>query len=121
MANSAGNGSFDCVDCIPDTINGVKFVRDLYDIAGDTNGKYTVPVLWDTKERTIVNNESSEILRIFNTAFNDFAKNPELDLYPANLRSEIDAVNEWIYPNINNGVYRCGFATTQGAYEQAFE
>ena len=121
VSNSEGQGYFDCEGCVPDTVEGVKFVRDLYEIAEDTNGKYTVPILWDTKERTIVNNESSEILRIFNTGFNDIAKNPKLDLYPADLRSEIDAINEWVYPNINNGVYRCGFATTQGAYDLAFK
>jgi glutathionyl-hydroquinone reductase len=120
VSNSQGMGSFDCSGCIPDTVNGVKFVRDLYELAQDTSGKYTVPVLWDKKEKTIVNNESSEILRMFNSAFNDFAKNPELDLYPEELRGEIDALNEWIYPNINNGVYRCGFATTQEAYNIAF-
>ena len=121
VTNTEGMGSFDCSGCIPDTVNGVKFVRDLYELAQDTSGKYSVPVLWDKKEKTIVNNESSEILRMFNTAFNDFAKNPSLDLYPEDLREEIDALNEWIYPNINNGVYRCGFATTQEAYNIAFQ
>jgi len=120
VSNPEGLGSIDCSGCVPDPINGAKFVRDLYELANDTNGKYTVPVLWDKKEKTIVNNESSEILRMLNTAFNDFAKNPSLDLYPEELRGEIDSVNEWIYPNINNGVYRCGFATTQEAYNIAF-
>ncbi|KAG7675170.1 hypothetical protein Ndes2526B_g08028 [Nannochloris sp. 'desiccata'] len=120
VSNSEGMGSFDCSGCVPDPVNGVKFVRDLYELANDSSGKYSVPVLWDKKERTIVNNESSEILRMLNTAFNDFANNPSLDLYPEELRSEIDSVNEWIYPNINNGVYRCGFATTQEAYNIAF-
>jgi putative glutathione S-transferase len=124
VTNSEGVGSFDCSGCVPDTVNNVKFVRDLYAIADpaqDTSGKYSVPVLWDKKEKIIVNNESSEILRMFNSAFNDLATNPSLDLYPEELRSEIDAVNEWIYPNINNGVYRCGFATTQEAYNIAFK
>lgn len=120
--NPAGFGSFDCEGCIPDTVNNVKFVRDLYEIAGDTNGKYTVPVLWDKKNRTIVNNESSDILRIFNTAFNEgIATNAKLDLYPEALRPQIDEVNEWIYDQINNGVYKCGFATTQEAYDKAFK
>lgn len=65
-----------------------------------------MPVLWDTKQGVIVNNESSEILRIFNTGFNDIAKHPEIDLYPEALRKEIDEVNSWVYPAINNGVYR---------------
>lgn len=80
-----------------------------------------MPVLWDKKTSTIVNNESSEIIRMFNSTFNKFAKNPELDLYPEDLRAQIDAVNEWTYPNINNGVYRSGFATGQKAYEAAFK
>jgi putative glutathione S-transferase len=84
-------------------------------------GKYSVPVLWDKKHNTIVNNESSDILRIFNSAFNDLAQNPSLDLYPEPLRSKIDEVNEWVYNAINNGVYRCGFATQQEPYEQAFK
>lgn len=83
-------------------------------------GKYTVPVLWDKKTSKVVNNESSEIIRIFNAEFNDLAKNPNLDLYPEALRGEIDAVNEWTYPCINNGVYRAGFAQAQAAYESAF-
>lgn len=120
-SNPVGLGSFDCSGCIPDTVNGVAFVRDLYEIANDTGGKYTVPVLWDKKERTIVNNESSEILRIFNSSFNDFAKNPSLDLYPEDLRKEIDEINEWVYHSINNGVYRAGFATSQSAYDIAFK
>lgn len=114
-----GYGSFDGRDTIPDTVNGARFVRDLYDKASATAGRYSVPVLWDKKEGTIVNNESSEILRIFNTAFNGLAKNPLLDLYPERLRAEIDAVNDWVYNDINNGVYKCGFAMTQEAYDPA--
>lgn len=83
-------------------------------------GKYTVPVLWDKKKGVIVNNESAEIVRMFNSEFNDFAKNPDLCLYLEPLRKEIDSVNEWVYPTINNGVYRCGFAQKQGAYDEAF-
>jgi glutathionyl-hydroquinone reductase len=81
---------------------------------------YSVPVLWDKKNGTIVNNESSEIIRILNAQFNRFAKNPDLDLYPEDLRETIDEVNSWVYPTINNGVYRCGFAQRQAPYEQAF-
>jgi putative glutathione S-transferase len=80
-----------------------------------------VPVLWDKKTRSIVNNESSEILRMFNDAFDAFATRKGVDLYPAPLREEIDRVNAFVYDNINNGVYRCGFATEQQAYERAFE
>jgi hypothetical protein len=89
--------------------------------AGDTLKKFTVPVLWDTKHKTIVNNESSEIIRIFNSAFNAFATNPTLDLYPEALRQDIDAINAVVYDNINNGVYKCGFAQSQPAYNAAVE
>ncbi|WP_394205022.1 glutathione S-transferase family protein [Shewanella waksmanii] len=88
--------------------------------ASDYQGRVTVPVLWDKKTQTIVNNESSEIIRIFNSAFNDLTGNHD-DYYPVAQRDEIDAVNERIYHTINNGVYRAGFATTQEAYEQAFD
>eukprot|EP00887_Chlorella_sp_A99_P004605 scaffold4.g4605.t1 len=127
LPNGNGYGAFPCdAACVPDTVNGVKFVRDLYELAGDqastgSGGKYSVPVLWDKKERTIVNNESSEILRMLNSEFQDCAANPGLDLYPEELRPAIDEVNEWIYPSINNGVYsRCGFATGQQAYDAAY-
>ena len=83
-------------------------------------GRVTVPVLWDKQEKRIVNNESAEIIRIFNTAFNELTGN-SLDLYPQPLRTSIDALNERIYPAINNGVYRAGFATSQTAYEAAFD
>lgn len=87
-------------------------------------GKYTVPVLWDKKTHTIVNNESSEIIRILYSAFDDFLEpdhrevnKPGGGFYPPHLRSEIDAMNSWVYDTINNGVYKCGFATTQEAYD----
>ena len=83
-------------------------------------GKYTVPVLWDKQTKSIVNNESADIVRMFNDAFNGIAKKPEVDIYPEHLKKEIDSVNEWVYPTINNGVYRCGFATKQEPYEEAF-
>jgi putative glutathione S-transferase len=85
----------------------------------DYTGRVTVPVLWDTKTQAIVNNESAEILRIFNQAFDALGAN-KVDLYPELLRREIDRINQFIYDNINNGVYRCGFASSQSAYEQAF-
>src|SRR5690606_30807122 len=81
-------------------------------------GRATVPVLWDKKNRTIVNNESAEIIRMLNSAFDGLTGN-ELDFYPEELRAEIDELNAYIYPNVNNGVYRAGFATTQEAYEEA--
>jgi len=105
-----------------DPLYNAQHVKDLYFRADpDYGGRFTVPVLWDKKNHTIVNNESSEIIRMFNTAFNDMipAEKAALDFYPANLRPQIDELNDWIYPNINNGVYRAGFATTQEAYQQA--
>ncbi|KAG6807274.1 hypothetical protein H0H92_008162 [Tricholoma furcatifolium] len=105
-----------------DTLNGSKHIRDIYSKASPGyNGRFSVPVLWDKKIQTIVNNESSEILRMFNDAFNDLLP-PEkgaLDLYPEHLRKEIDEVNEWVLKDINSGVYRAGFAATQAAYETA--
>jgi len=83
-------------------------------------GRVTVPVLWDKQEKRIVNNESAEIIRIFNSAFNELTGN-HLDLYPEPLRPAIEALNSRIYPAVNNGVYRAGFATTQEAYETAFD
>ena len=86
----------------------------------DYSGRVTVPVLWDKKTQRIVSNESAEIIRMFNSAFNGLTGN-ERDFYPQLLRSEIDEVNEFVYHNINNGVYRAGFATTQEAYTEAFD
>lgn len=86
----------------------------------DYSGRVTVPVLWDKKTQRIVSNESAEIIRMFNSAFNSLTGN-ERDFYPQSLRSEIDEVNEFVYHNINNGVYRAGFATTQEAYTEAFD
>ncbi|QTD31341.1 glutathione S-transferase family protein [Pseudomonas fluorescens] len=86
----------------------------------DYTGRVTVPVLWDKKLKRIVSNESAEIIRMFNSAFDDLTGN-DLDFYPAPLRGEIDALNERIYPAVNNGVYRAGFATSQNAYEEAFD
>ena len=89
------------------------------DAASDYTGRVTVPVLWDRQRNTIVNNESSEIIRMFNTAFDELTGNAQ-DFYPEALREGIEAWNERIYPAINNGVYRAGFATTQAAYEEAY-
>jgi putative glutathione S-transferase len=106
--------------CVPDTVNGFHHLHQVYAKAKpDYTGRVSVPVLWDKKQGTIVNNESSEIIRMLGSEFEAFARSHE-DYYPTALRAEIDAVNELVYPNINNGVYRCGFATTQEAYERAF-
>lgn len=103
-----------------DHVNGYAYHWQLYTAArSDYTGRATVPVLWDTHTQTIVNNESAEILRMFNSAFPDLCKTDH-DFYPFALRPQIDEINDFVYENINNGVYRCGFATTQDAYEEAY-
>jgi len=99
----------------------VFHVHDVYTAARpDYSGRATVPVLWDRQNRTIVNNESSEIIRMLNTAFDEWG-DAALDLYPSQLRGVIDEVNAFVYDAVNNGVYRAGLAKSQGAYEAAFE
>jgi putative glutathione S-transferase len=103
-----------------DAVNGKDKLSEIYLLAdAKFTGRVTVPVLWDKKLKTIVNNESSEIIRMFNSAFDALTGNTD-DYYPAALRAEIDRINDLVYPKINNGVYRAGFATTQDAYEEAF-
>lgn len=103
-----------------DEVNGATYLHEIYTLADpQVSGRATVPVLWDRKRRTIVNNESADILRMFNSGFGALADN-SVDLCPQDLREEIEALNARIYPNLNNGVYRAGFATTQEAYEEAF-
>lgn len=103
-----------------DTVNGKDKLYEVYLAAQpDYTGRVTVPVLWDKTSNTIVNNESSEIIRMFNSAFDGLGAK-EGDYYPEELREEIDEINASVYENINNGVYKAGFATTQEAYEDAF-
>ncbi|MDE1197033.1 MAG: glutathione S-transferase family protein [Pseudomonas sp.] len=104
-----------------DALDGHTFMYQRY-LADtpDYTGRVTVPVLWDKKLQRIVSNESSEIIRMFNSAFDELTGN-RLDLYPEALRPEINRLNDRIYPAVNNGVYRAGFATSQGAYEEAFD
>jgi glutathionyl-hydroquinone reductase len=94
---------------------------DWYPKTCQCSGKYTVPVLWDKQNRTIVNNESIDLIQILNSDFNSVAKNADLDLIPKDIETHLEELNSWIYNGINNGVYRCGFATKQAAYEKAFE
>jgi glutathionyl-hydroquinone reductase len=99
---------------------GCRTLAEFYQLAEPGySGRSTVPVLWDNQTRTIVNNESSEIIIMLNSEFNEFANNPTLNLYPEELKEKIDWWNEKIYHAVNNGVYRCGFAQTQEAYNQA--
>lgn len=102
-----------------DSLNNAEWLHQLYTRADATfTGRATVPVLWDKKTATIVNNESADIVRIFNSGFGELARD-DIDLYPALLREEIDRLNAEIYPKLNNGVYRAGFATTQVSYQEA--
>jgi len=102
-----------------DPYYGTEYLYEIYLRArSDYTGQVTVPVLWDKKRETIVNNESAEIIRMFNSGFGELADN-RLDLYPENLRDQIDSINKRLYDRFNNGVYRAGFATTQIAYEKA--
>ena len=106
--------------CTPDTVNGAARLREIYLKArGDYTGRVTVPVLWDRRTHTIVNNESAEIVRMLNREFDACASRDLHDLYPEPLRAEIDRWNDLIYPTVNNGVYRAGFATAQDKYEAA--
>ncbi len=105
----------------PEPLYGFTHAHQLYSKADPHySGRVTVPILWDKQQETIVCNESAEIIRIFNSAFNELTGNRD-DYYPSDLRAEIDEINAFVYDNINNGVYRCGFATDQDAYEEAFD
>jgi putative glutathione S-transferase len=108
----------------PDTLNGKHFLHEIYGLAeSGYSGRVTVPVLWDKETRAIVNNESAEIIRMFNSVFDgvDPRVRADLDFYPAAFHGAIDEINGFVYERINNGVYRAGFATTQAAYEEAFD
>jgi putative glutathione S-transferase len=104
-----------------DPVNGRRYLHEIYTLARpDYSGRVTVPVLWDRERQTIVSNESAEIIRMLNGAFAAQAAD-DFDYYPSPMRKAIDDINDVVYSNVNNGVYRCGFATTQTAYERAFE
>ena len=104
---------------VPDSVNGASYLYEVYTRASPAySGRVTVPVLWDKQRGTVVSNESSEIIRMFNSAFDSVGAAPG-DYYPEHLRKEIDAINARVYDTVNNGVYKAGFATTQEAYEAA--
>ncbi|SEA45810.1 glutathione S-transferase family protein [Alkalimonas amylolytica] len=104
-----------------DPLYAADYLHQLYTKAkSDYTGRVTVPVLWDKQAQQLVNNESADIVRMFNRAFNQQTGN-RLDFYPAKLQTAIDAVNDWVYRDINNGVYKAGFATSQDAYQEAFD
>ena len=105
---------------IADPIFNADYMYQIYTAAqSDYTGRVTVPVLWDKKNNIIVSNESSEIIRMFNSAFDEVGANKDVNFLPEDLRGKIDELNDFIYPNINNGVYKSGFATTQEAYDEA--
>jgi len=105
----------------PDHLHGYDKLHQVYtEVDAEITTRVTVPILWDKKKQTIVNNESAEIIRMLNSAFDEIGAKAG-DYYPEDLRDAIDAINEKVYDNINNGVYKAGFATSQDAYEEAFE
>ena len=107
--------------CIPDTVNGFEYVHQLYTLnRPQFTGRTTLPLLWDKKSAQIVNNESVDIMRMFNSEFDAFGDNT-INLYPSSLRGEIDRINSFVLENINNGVYKVGFATNQKRYKKALD
>ena len=103
-----------------DPINGFEYLSEAYERSlPGYDDRYSVPVLWDRETGQIINNESSEIIVMLDGAFNEWAAHPEVELYPAALRVEIDEINDWVYSGLNNGVYRVGFAASQEAYDEA--
>ena len=123
LKSPAGHGSFAIPGSELDPINNFKNVREIYEASHDQFKKYSVPILFDKETNRIVNNESSEIIRMLSYVFDEYATGTfkSTSFYPESLRTEIDEVNSWIYPSINDGVYKCGFAKTQAAYEEAFD
>ena len=119
FSNTNGYGSFPSSWGQEDPHNQFNTLRELYEMDNDNRRQFTVPVFWDTKLETIVSNNSTDIMRIINSAFNEYASNPELDLYPDDKRDEVDRLNEWIYDDLNDGLYKCGLAHSQVAYETA--
>ena len=108
-------------DCTPDRVNGFRYLHQAYSASNPHyTGKVTVPTLWDKKTKRIVNNKSSEIIRMLNLEFGALGADPT-DFYPKHLRAEIDRINAQVYTNVNNGVYRCGFARSQAAYDEAYD
>ncbi len=104
----------------PDPVNGFEFLVDAYRLTKpDFSDRVTVPLLWDKQENRAVNNESSEVIRMLNSEWDEWGR-ADVDLYPEDKRQEIDELNERIYNEVNNGVYRAGFATSQNVYEKAF-
>ncbi|OWZ01428.1 Glutathione S-transferase [Phytophthora megakarya] len=120
LTGPTGHGTYSSKGCIPDTVNNTHFIRDLYEKCTSEKTAYSVPLLWDKKQNTIVSNDSADIVRMFNSAFVDLVPST-LDLYPEDLRSQIDEINDWIYHDVSHGVYKCGFAGSQELYDAAVD
>ena len=120
VAPTMADEGWEFTDAFPDPLYGQRRLFEIY-LKADARytGRVTVPVLWDKQRETIVSNESADIIRMLNSAFDAVGGNPHVDLYPAPLRAEIDRINATVYETVNNGVYRAGFATTQAAYDEA--
>ena len=124
VSNELGHGENECDEaCVADSVNGFGTMRQVYELAKDTSGKYSTPVLFDKETSTIVSNESLDILRILDSSFQDLAKNPKINLFPGGeTAAELEALNkEVVYEGVNNAVYKCGFATKQKAYDDSFK
>ena len=120
MAENGWTFATDFPGATGDSVKGKNYLYEVYLAAkADYSGRVTVPTLWDREKNTIVSNESAEIIRMFNSAFDELGARPG-DFYPSEQRGEIDAINDRVYNDVNNGVYKAGFATTQEAYEEAF-
>mmetsp|Transcript_3403 Transcript_3403/g.10105 ORF Transcript_3403/g.10105 Transcript_3403/m.10105 type:complete len:340 (+) Transcript_3403:252-1271(+) len=120
LSNSLGHGSFACDDALIPDPGGAASIRDVYAKIGDGSGPFTTPALVDKETGELVSNESMDILKILDSKFDAVAKHPARTFYPASLEADLEALNSaTIYPNINNGVYRCGFAKSQAAYDGA--
>ena len=120
LSNPLGHGSYACDDALIEDPAGAVSIRDVYAAAGDTSGPFTTPALFDTKTGELVSNESTNILKLLNSAFDAVAKRPERDFYPSALATDLQTLNdELVYPHVNNGVYRSGFAQSQQAYDAA--
>ncbi len=118
----AGDAPDDPANGERDPLHGWRYLAEGYRLADPSfDGRVTVPTLWDRETETAVNNESADVIRMLNSEFDAFAAYPERDYYPVELRDDIDSINEWVYATVNNGVYRCGFATSQSAYDDAFD
>lgn len=121
VSNPLGHGSFKCDDAlIPDGVTNCKTVREIYESGGDSDGPFSTPLMYDKESKMIVNNESTEMLKMLNSEFNEYAKN-DVNLYPTGeLADTLQELNDsLVYPKVNNGVYKCGFASSQEAYDVA--